>query len=268
MFTPEAILKDAVEAVPAPSDLVVAFCGRDQIVGNGGLPTFAELPGIAGETAISAGCLDDGRRIFGLEMKTLPETVETAPSRLVTVSAESDVQFAIARAREMAHWHNRHRFCGACGKPLMPGNTDIAMICPDCGSMYYPQVAPAVIVAITQKEGKEILLAHNQKFNGVYSLVAGFVEAGETAEHAVHREILEEVGIKIKNVKYLTSQAWPYPNSLMLAFLAEYDSGNITPNGTEIDDANWFSKDNMPPLPIAGSVAKRIIESLGFAPAP
>ena len=117
-----------------------------------------------------------------------------------------------------------------------------------------------MIVLIKRRDGK-ILLAHNCKFrHKVYSLIAGFVEAGESAEDAVRREVREEVGLEIKNIQYKYSQSWPFPDSLMLGFTAEYESGVLTPDGEEIVDANFYSLDDLPPLPGHGSIARRIIE--------
>ena len=110
------------------------------------------------------------------------------------------------------------------------------------------------------KEDK-ILLAHNRNFtSGVYSLIAGFVESGETLEQAVAREILEETGIRVKNIRYYSSQPWPFPNSLMLGFIAEYDSGELNPDGLELESAGWYTVDDLPLLPEHGSIARKIIE--------
>ena len=142
----------------------------------------------------------------------------------------------------------------------------MALVCPDCGLRYYPQLAPAVIVAVTRNSGSELLLAHNRGFEpGVYSLIAGFVEAGESVEAAVRRELREECGIAVRDIRYLTSQVWPFPNSLMLAFAAEYASGAARPDGEELSDLGWFTAADHPRLPGAGSVARRVIETI-FGP--
>lgn len=127
---------------------------------------------------------------------------------------------AIARARELLFWRKKRQYCGVCGRELGDNENDISRICHDCGSTFYPVLAPAVIVAV-RKENK-ILLAHNAKFKGnMYGLVAGFVEAGENLESAVAREVREETGISIKNIRYFSSQVWPFPNSLMVGFFAD-----------------------------------------------
>jgi NAD+ diphosphatase len=134
-----------------------------------------------------------------------------------------------------------------------------AKVCPKCGYLAYPRIAPAIIVAILN--GDKILLAHNRNFrNNIYSLIAGYVEPGETFEQCVAREVGEEVGIRVKNIKYFGSQPWPFPYSIMVAFTAEYDGGEITPDGFEIVDAGWYSHDNLPFIPAKGSVARKLID--------
>ena len=132
-------------------------------------------------------------------------------------------------------------------------------LCPDCGERYYPQLAPAVIVGITQ--GDRILLAHNRKFKqNMHGLIAGFVEAGENIEQAIRREIREETGIEVANIRYFASQCWPFPNSLMLGYTAEYVSGTASPDGTELDSLGWFQAASLPEIPKKGSIARRIID--------
>jgi len=162
-------------------------------------------------------------------------------------------------ARQLLHWRLAHRFCGACGTPLARHPTERAMVCPACGHTAYPRINPVVIVLVHR--GSQILLEH--KAGGVmpfWSLVAGFVEAHETLENAVAREISEEVGLRVKNIRYATSQPWPFPNNLMFGFTAEYDSGEIKPDGVEIAEAGWFDRDHLPPIPSRISIARRLID--------
>ena len=141
-------------------------------------------------------------------------------------------------------WYISHRFCGRCGTPTQIDEKDMMLKCPNCGQNHYPRIAPAIIVAI--RKGDELLMAkHSYHDNIRYALIAGFVEPGEGIEEAVHREVLEEVGIKIKNLQYQRSQSWPFPNSLMLGFTAEYESGDIKVDGDEIVKALWFKKDEI-----------------------
>jgi NAD+ diphosphatase len=155
-------------------------------------------------------------------------------------------------------WRERRKFCGVCGTEMEDSPSDPARVCPSCGERFYPQIAPAVITAVLNN-GK-ILLAHNKNFSGdIHSLIAGFVETGESLEQAVSREIMEETGIRVKNIRYYSSQPWPFPNSLMLGFIADYDSGELHPDGVELEKAGWFSPDDLPQLPDHGSIARRII---------
>ena len=141
-------------------------------------------------------------------------------------------------------WYISHQFCGRCGAKTQIDEKDMMLKCPECGQMHYPRIAPAIIVAI-RNEDKLLMAQHSYHETIRYALIAGFVEPGESIEEAVHREVSEEVGIKIKNLKYLKSQSWPFPNSLMLGFEAEYDSGDIKVDGDEIVKAKWFKKDEI-----------------------
>ncbi len=141
-------------------------------------------------------------------------------------------------------WYISHQFCGRCGTKTEIDKKDMMLKCPNCGQLHYPRIAPAIIVAI--RKGEELLMAkHSYHENIRYALIAGFVEPGESIEEAAKREILEEVGIKIKNLEYKKSQSWPFPNSLMLGFTAEYESGEIKVDGDEILKAKWFKKDEI-----------------------
>ena len=141
-------------------------------------------------------------------------------------------------------WYISHKFCGRCGAMTQVDEKDMMLKCPKCGQVHYPRIAPAIIVAI-RNEDKLLMAQHSYHDSIRFALIAGFVEPGESMEEAVHREVLEEVGIKIKNLNYKKSQSWPFPNSLMLAFEAEYESGEIKVDGDEIVKAKWFKKDEI-----------------------
>lgn len=165
-----------------------------------------------------------------------------------------------ALARQLLHWRHTHRFCGACGSPLERHTTERAMRCGACDICYYPRINPVVITLVTR--GDQILLAH--KAGGAvpfWSVVAGFVEANESLEQAVAREIAEEVGVRVKNIRYASSQPWPFPNNLMLGFTAEYEGGEVRPDGVEIGEAGWFGANSLPPLPSRFSIARRLIDA-------
>lgn len=169
--------------------------------------------------------------------------------------------FALAgRATQLLDWQNNHRFCGHCATPTTVRGGELAMGCPQCGLLAYPRISPAVMVLISR--GDQLLLARSPHFRpGVFSALAGFVEAGETLEQCAVREVREEVGIEIANLRYFSSQSWPFPNSLMLAFFADYAGGVITPQASEIEAADWFAVDALPELPDQLSIARQLIDA-------
>ncbi len=170
-----------------------------------------------------------------------------------------DFIWLAGRANQLLHWHQSHRFCGGCGRPTEDKTDERAKICPGCGLVNYPRLSPAVIVAVIRED--RILLARNKRFRlPFYSVLAGFVEPLETLEECVAREIREEVGIIVKNIRYFGSQPWPFPDSLMIAFVAEYAAGELAIDRKEIVDADWFTRHNIPQIPAGISIARRLIE--------
>ena len=164
-----------------------------------------------------------------------------------------------ARARQLVSWDKEHRFCGYCGTATQPAPQEMAKVCPHCEQRHYPRISPAIMVLI--RRGHQLLLARSPHFKaGVYSALAGFVEPGESCEDTVHREVFEEVGVRVTNLRWFDSQSWPFPHSLMLAFIADYVSGDIVCQPEEIEDAQWFSADTLPDLPMRASIARRLIE--------
>ncbi len=188
----------------------------------------------------------------------IPDGMAFIDLRALYDCIEEDLFLLAGKAYQIICWDQTHQFCGRCGSPTEELSGERAKICPKCKFISYPRICPAVITAV--RKGDKLLLAHAKHFReGMYSLIAGFVEAGETLEEAVQREIMEEVGIKVKNIQYLGSQPWPFPNSMMLGFTCEHDSGDIRVDGVEITDANWYDIDNLPGLPSEVSIARKII---------
>ena len=174
--------------------------------------------------------------------------------------AEYDIAFSvIGRAWQYIHFLRTHQFCGQCGSKTERVDWEMATHCHRCQHRSYPRVSPCIIVSIHNNE--KVLLAKGVRHRdaNMYSTLAGFVESGESLEQAVHREVYEEVGVKVKNLRYYNSQPWPFPHSLMVGFIAEYDEGEIRCQENEIDDAQWFDIDNLPTIPPKVSIAGQLI---------
>lgn len=163
-------------------------------------------------------------------------------------------------ASQIASWVVDHQFCSRCGSKMQHQvKTEYRMTCPHCDFFAYPRLNPCMIVLVTRAD--EILLARSPRFaTHMYSTLAGFVEVGESVEQCVHREVMEEVGLTVKNLRYVTSQNWPYPYSLMLGFHADYAAGEITLQEEEIEDAQWFNINELPQLPPQQAISRYLIE--------
>jgi NAD+ diphosphatase len=188
-----------------------------------------------------------------------PEGMHFEQLRGLWGSLPDELFWIAGRAFQIVDWDRNHQYCGRCGSPTTDKQDERAKICPDCGLTAYPRISPAMIVAITR--GDKILLARAHRFaRSMYSVIAGFVEAGESLEQCVRREIEEEVGITVKNLRYFGSQSWPFPNSLMVAFTAEHAGGEIRINPSEIVDARWFTAADLPHIPDRASISRWLID--------
>jgi NAD+ diphosphatase len=231
-------------------DLVIAIC-KDKIF----FP-FKSIEKYSDMQILDIG-IYNGQRVVCLSLPSLEEGISL---RTLFAEAEQEIAYIVALASHLAWWRATYKHCSICGKPLREHDSERCLRCEECGENFYPVISPAIIVSVIKDE--KILLAHNTRFPpGRHSLIAGFVEAGESLENAVRRELMEEIGIKVKNLRYLESQPWPFPNSLMVAFTAEWESGELKPDGIEIEQAAWYARDDkLPDLPPPGSVARRLIE--------
>jgi NAD+ diphosphatase len=189
----------------------------------------------------------------------LPDRYARTNLRTLLGVIPDDLLGIASRAVALTAFYHTHRFCGVCGAETNRKEEENATVCPDCGHVFYPVINPAVIVCI--RRDNEILLARAPRFVPVvYSIIAGFVEAGETLEHAVAREVAEEVGIAIDTIRYRCSQPWPFPHSLMVGFTASYAGGTIQIDPAEIEEAGWYPYDSLPSLPAAGSISRILID--------
>jgi NAD+ diphosphatase len=216
------------------------------------------------------GCIQDeggmSRDCYGAEVAAdapLPEGVVAEGLRQAYPRLDETLFAVAGRAVQIVAWDRTHRFCGQCGAATERLDGERGRRCPACGLVSYPRISPAIIIAVVRGEGpeREVLLARNHRFPpGRYSVVAGYVEPGESLEECAHREVAEETGIRIRDLRYFGSQPWPFPNSLMIGFTAAYDGGEITLEESELADARWFAAGALPDLPPKMTIARKLID--------
>ena len=171
---------------------------------------------------------------------------------------DEDLFALTGRARQLLDWQRDNAFCGRCGAAMERHSSEVAMRCEPCDGMVYPRIAPCIIVLVSR--GEQLLLARNSNFPArMFSTLAGFVEAGETVEQCLHREVREEVGVEVDTIRYFKSQSWPFPNQLMLGFHARYRGGEIVCADGEIAEARWFRPDQLPDTPPTYSISGQLI---------
>jgi NAD+ diphosphatase len=243
--------------------------------GQAALPLLADVAEL-GDTADSTnlgqphymGYIDGEQPIhcYAAELQSevlVPEGMVFQGLRWLYGRINEDLLWLAGRAVQIIDWDRTHQFCSRCGTPTKIMAHERAKKCPNCEFITYPRLAPAVIVRVDRltENGPRILLARNHRFPaGFYSVLAGFVEPGETLEECVRREIKEEVGIDVKNIRYFGSQPWPFPHSLMIAYTAVYAGGDLVLEPEEIDEAEWFAADNLPQIPPPMSISRRLID--------
>ncbi len=236
------------------------FLNADGTIPDG--PTGAAVLKTISEGQIVCRIAETPANVLSLELTAAarePAALKKAAVReCFAVMSEAD-SARVARARSLLKWHDGMRVCPRCGTPLECDARLTAKNCPACRTQYFPRIEPCII-ALVIRDGKILLARHKQHAQTVFTCIAGFIEAGESAEHAVLREVQEETGLKIKNIRYFASQSWPYPDQLMLGFFADYQSGSLALQTEELHEAAWFSPDALPPIPKAGSMANRLID--------
>jgi len=236
---------------------------RETNDGRFAFPTLAEVQdlGLNPTEPLHIGTLDDVRCV-GFETPNrnqLSKSFRFLSLRRLYGAVPEDYFWIAGRALQIVDWDRTHRFCGRCGAPTQRMETERARRCTSCDLANYPRIAPAVIVLVRRDD--RILLARSSNFpDAFYSVLAGFVEPGESLEDTVRREIFEEVGIELRDVRYFGSQPWPFPHSLMVGFTAWHAGGEIQIDEHEIVDADWFHVDNLPRLPGKLSIARSLID--------
>lgn len=181
-----------------------------------------------------------------IEDEIIDGDIEFIDLRTLANGVEEDTYILAFKANLLLNWFKLNQYCGKCGGKMYPkdSQSERAMVCSNCGNTTWPRTSPAIIVSVTK--GDKLLMAHNRQFpQGAYSILAGFVEYGESFEDCVKREVFEETGIMVKNIKYFGSQPWPFPNSMMIGYTAEYLDGDIKEDGEEIIHADWFNKEEV-----------------------
>ena len=237
--------------------------GKILLADNGKTVPF-HLPEALTDYVINSGFVDkeDSEGDLWTELSdqaTLPPNLAPFERRTAWLTLGEQNFFRVGKAFHIMNWQRTHRFCGRCGSEMTFDSREFAMSCPSCGEQYFPVICPAVIVAVV-KEG-HLLMGHGINFpSGRYSVLAGFTEPGENLEGSVMREIYEESHIHIKNINYFGSQPWPFPNSLMLGFRAEWESGEIVPELSEVTDVRWFAPKEIPDYYRGISISARLIE--------
>jgi NAD+ diphosphatase len=204
----------------------------------------------------------DGMDCWAIVLSGVPQGWNAVPLRAAMMQFPEPLMQLAGRAAQVLEWDRAHRFCGVCGTPTELHAQDRARTCPACGHVAYPRISPAMMALVWRENGpeKELLLARSPHYApGMFSALAGFVEPGESLEECVVREVAEEVGVRVKNLRYYGSQSWPFPHSLMVAYTAEWVSGEIVPQEAEIEAAGWFSIDALPGIPPRFSIAGHLI---------
>ncbi|HEY9592906.1 MAG TPA: NAD(+) diphosphatase [Spirochaetia bacterium] len=255
---PEGVTGDPVVLVTRGSDLLLV--GTDE---SPDLPLFGDVRGrgLPLDVTHPLGSADGAECVSASVLPTVvaPPGMRFVPVRSLFGRIPDTAFKVIFRALEIGDWDRESRFCGRCGAATLMKDGERARECPSCGALIYPRISPAVIMAVVRDD--TILLARAQRFAaGFYSVLAGFVEPGETLEECVAREVREETGIEVKNIRYFASQPWPFPHSLMVAFTAEHATGEIRVDHTELVDAAWYRADALPRIPDRLTVARRLID--------
>jgi NAD+ diphosphatase len=234
-------VKDSSASVPCVVDLAELNL----------VPTRQQYLGMLGDRhCYSAEVAEDAEAPKGMTFKGLRQLWNLFDEELIAVSGY---------AAQIVTWDRTHQFCGCCGTKMETDPKERAKVCPQCNLISFPRLSPVVIVAVVRDD--KLLLAHGHLSPpDIYSPIAGFVEPGETLERSIQREVKEETGIDVKDIRYFGSQSWPFPHSLIMGFTAAYAGSEIKIDETELEDAGWYTADNLPPLPHKISISRQLID--------
>lgn len=261
-FTPRITPNSSESTLPS---FLFLFSGSDILIRRSDahpeIPITADLPGLALRT-VYFGSLH-GRSCYAAELNGgLPAcpSLSMVGLRQLYGRLPDQTYQAAGYGRQVAQWDGDHQYCGRCGRPMQNKADERAKICSGCAAVVFPRISPAVIMAVLRDN--RILLARSTRFkkSRMFSVLAGYVEVGETLEACVRREVKEEVDIDVRNIRYFGSQPWHYSSALMVGFTAEYAGGEIAPDLTEIAEAGWFTADDLPDIPGWGSIARQLID--------
>lgn len=261
------MLEIGINAHPAPhQDALYILLYKNQVLIESEehfLIPFTSFQPDANMRAVYCGqwCSADGARqdVFVCRFENKPRGFDEIGLRELLFLQDEANYLLLSRAHQLSTWDRDHQFCGRCGTEMRSKHTtEHTKICPTCNLRHYPRISPCIIVSV--KKGNKLLLARgSQMQTDMHSNIAGFVEAGETLEQAVAREVREEVGIEVKNIRYASSQPWSFPHQLMVGFFADYDGGELTPAPGEIEEAAWWDIDNLPNIPSPVTISGQII---------
>lgn len=229
---------------------IFVFRGRDVLLGATDVPDGCTLvfeDSVSGAVGALAG-----------EDFEEPEGSEWMQMREYFAAREGSDAALAARMKGLAGWLADNAFCGRCGGPLEPHPVETALYCPKCGKLLFPRISPCII-AVIERGDEMLLLRHRLRNQTIFACLAGFVETGESLEESLRREVREETGLEIRNIRYAGSQGWPFPDQLMVGFYADYASGEVRIQESEILEAGWFRRDALPPSPNRGSISYKLI---------
>jgi len=234
--------------------------GSDVWCPEGQIPFgYAEQFELPADKAICVGNYDS-KPVMWLNDADIEQELELVSLRQLLL-IDNELFLLLSKAVQYGHMSQTLRFCPQCGGRNFLNHIEIAMQCGECRAIHYPRIYPCTIVGV-HKQDKILLAQHPKHKTGMYTVIAGFMEVGETLEQCAAREVKEETGIEIKNIRYFASQPWAFPSSMMVGYLAEYDSGEIKVDPTELNDARWFDVDELPEVAPEGTIARSIIDQL------